>query len=104
MMNAVANIAYSTGNRVMGIVEWITHPLKGKSTCEYARIQRLKNSMIRLKQSPVKGQIMASFLAMSIIGMQGTHGCGHGREVSFDSDMHVVSIDNRCSACISPDP
>jgi hypothetical protein len=45
-----------------------------------------------------------SFLAMSSVAMQSAAKPLSEREVRFDSDSHLVGIDNRCSKCISPDP
>jgi len=104
MINAIAKVAYSTGNKAMKLAEWLTEPMKGRSSCKYARIQRLWNSMPRIKWSAVKGQIIMSFLAMSSVAMQLAARVHSKREVRFDMDSHSVGIDNKCSKCISPDP
>jgi hypothetical protein len=46
-----------------------------------------------------------SFLVMSMVASsQSADGVHSEREVRFDTDSHLIGIDNRCSKCISPDP
>jgi hypothetical protein len=104
MINVISRMAYSAGDKIMQIAEWAIDSDDGKPSREYARINRLKNSAIRAKRSAVKGRIIMSFLAMSLVAMQSAARPLSEREVRFDSDSHLVGIDNRCSKCISPDP
>jgi hypothetical protein len=46
MINAVSKLAYSTGSKLMQVAEWATKSPNGKEMRKYARIQRLRNSMI----------------------------------------------------------
>jgi hypothetical protein len=52
----------------------------------------------------VKGQIMMSFLAISMVASQSTDGGNAERQVRFDMDSHSIGIDNRCLKCISTCP
>jgi hypothetical protein len=104
MINAVSKVAYSAGSKIMQAAEWVTKPSDGREMREYARIQRLKHSTIRIKRSALKGRIMMSFLAMSVVASQSADGVNAEWQVRFDTDSHSIGIDNRCSKFISPDP
>jgi hypothetical protein len=95
--NAISKVAYSAGDKIMQAADWLTKPSDGSMVREYARIQRLKYSTIKIRRSALKGRIMMSFLAMSVVANQSADG--------VDTDSHsIAGIDNRCSKCISPDP
>jgi hypothetical protein len=105
MINVVSKVAYTAGNKAMKVAEWLINSTGDKPSREYARIQRLRSSTVRVKRSVTKGRIIMSFLAMSAVAMQSAMGAHAAeREVTFDTDSHAIGIENRCSACISPDP
>jgi hypothetical protein len=49
MITAISKVAYSTGSKIMQVAEWLIAPSEGSKMREYARIKRLKHSMIRIK-------------------------------------------------------
>jgi hypothetical protein len=104
MINVVSKTAYTAGNKAMQVAEWLINSTGDTPSREYARIQRLRSSNLRIKRSATKGRIIMSFLAMSAVAMQSAIGAHAEREVTFDTDSHAIGIDNRCSAYISPDP
>jgi hypothetical protein len=104
MINVISKVTYAAGNKAMEVAEWLFNSSGDKPAREYARIQRLKSSAIGVKRSAVKGRIIMSYLAMSSVVINTAIGAYSEREVTFDTDSHAIGIDNRCSACISPDP
>jgi hypothetical protein len=104
MIDAVSKVAYSAGSRIMQAADWLMKPSDGRKVREYVRIQRLKHSTIKIRRSALKGRIMMSFLAMSVVASQSADGVNAERQVRFDTDSHSIGIDNRCSKCIYPDP
>jgi hypothetical protein len=55
MINAISKVAYSAGSKIMQAADWLTKPSDGRKVREYARIQRLKYSTIKLRRSALKG-------------------------------------------------
>jgi hypothetical protein len=62
MINVISKVTYAAGNKAMEVAEWLFNSSGDKPAREYARIQRLKSSAIRVKRSAVKGRIIMSYL------------------------------------------